>query len=149
MKRFVGWTGLLLLLSVIPVTAGSLSAALDAATFYHNGTALASDGNCIRAADQYSRAACRLCVCTDENQLQRTRQVHAMGPERAALTVCGSVTCVGCGWKVGGQWNYLWQRNGTAPPASCEPSTVGHDLDAPGELFLDPDCAHSAMRGRE
>ena len=79
MKRFLGGTGLLLLLSVIPVkAAGSLSAALDAATFYHNGTALASDGNnCIRAADQYSRAACRLCVCTDENQLQRTRQVPA------------------------------------------------------------------------
>ena len=36
-----------------------------------------------------------------------------------------NVTCTGCGWHVGGSWNYLWQKNASAalpgPPAPPPP----------------------------
>jgi hypothetical protein len=47
-----------------------------------------------------------------------------------------NVTCTGCGWKVGGKWDYLWQQNGSAGPAPpsppCTTKILGHDLDVPG-----------------
>lgn len=50
-----------------------------------------------------------------------------------------NVTCTGCGWHVGGSWNYLWQKNASAalpgppaPPPSCKTKIIGHNLDVPG-----------------
>ena len=50
-----------------------------------------------------------------------------------------NVTCTGCGWHVGGKWNYLWQKNASAappgPPAptpACKIKTIGHNLDVSG-----------------
>jgi hypothetical protein len=72
-----------------------------------------------------------------------------------------NVTCTGCGWHVGGKWDYLWQKlhfpGPPSPPPSCKTKVVGHNLDvrgndlgshiiATGELCAaaccaNPDCA--------
>ena len=75
-----------------------------------------------------------------------------------------NVTCTGCGWHVGGKWNYLWQKNASTPPSdpvppppACTTKVIGHNLDvsgndlgshpiATGELCAaaccaNPDCA--------
>jgi non-lysosomal glucosylceramidase len=76
-----------------------------------------------------------------------------------------NVTCTGCGWHVGGKWNYLWKKNASAPPPgppaptpACKTKIIGHNLDvsghdlgshvvATGELCAAACCANQDCAG--